>query len=76
MLLALASTPFLEYTPILAGDGEREPFHAVLTPGALLLRGHHLRHRCCEIELHQLPGQIIHLTPVPGAGCRDQSSHA
>lgn len=76
MLLALAWSPLLEYTPILAGDGEREPLHAVLTSGALPSRGHHLRHRHCEIELHQLPGQIIHLTPVPGAGCRDQSSYA
>ena len=69
-------TPLLELVLFLAGDVEREPLCAVPTPCALPPRGHPVYQWHRAAVLHQLPGQIVHLAPVPGAGGRAQSSCA
>lgn len=65
---------FLTSAFVSAGDSEREALCAVHTPRALPPRGHHLRDRHRPAVLHQLPGQTVPLEPVPGAGCRAQST--
>ena len=61
----LAGVPLPGMSRLSAGDGEREPLHAVCSPRALPPHRRHQHHRCRAAVLHQLPGQTVHPALVP-----------
>ena len=65
MCSRLAGVPLPGMSRLSAGDGEREPLHAVCSPRALPPHRRHQHHRCRAAVLHQLPGQTVHPALVP-----------